>query len=490
MTTLDTLEPKPLWHHFHNLTTIPRPSKKETAACNYLKALAAERGLVCEQDKVGNILIRVPATPGLEGTPSVVIQNHIDMVCEKDQGTSFNFDTDPIPVYIDGDWIRARGTTLGADNGLGAAAALALIDDKSCQHGPLELLFTIDEETGLTGATHLDGSLIKSKIMLNLDSEEEGIFYIGCAGGVQCTINAPCRREAAGTDKTVALSIAIRGLRGGHSGLNIVDNRGNALKILALCLRKANQNSDIRIVELQGGSKHNAIPRESFASIVVPADRAADLRARFESEFKRILREFGAAEPGLTMEWKEGAPSPSQGISDEASTQRIINLLCALPHGVSSMNRDLVGLVETSSNLAIISTEESRFKIIASVRSSVEEAKTALLEQYSSVCTLAGVTLQAEGSYPAWRPNPNSPLLKRAQALWKEHQGTDTHATAIHAGLECGIILEKCPGMDVISFGPDIRGAHSPTECASIPSAGRFYAFLKQLLTNLAKSPL
>jgi dipeptidase D len=490
MTTLETLEPKPLWHYFHKLTTIPRPSKKEGAVLNYLKALAAERGLVLEQDKIGNVLIRVPATPGLERAPSVVLQNHVDMVCEKDQGTTVNFDTDPIPVYVDGDWIRARGTTLGADNGLGAAAALALIDDKSCQHGPLELLFTIDEETGLTGATHLDGSLIKSKIMLNLDSEEEGTFYIGCAGGVQCTIDVPCQREAQGNQKTTLVSIAIRGLRGGHSGLNIVDNRGNALKILARCLKNANQKGDLRILDLQGGSKHNAIPRESFASVALPADKAHDLHALFEAEFQRISREFGSSEAGLTMEWKELTASPSQRAADSNSTQRIINLLCALPHGVSSMNRDFVGLVETSSNLAIATTEESRVKLIASVRSSVEEAKTALLQQHISVCALADVTLQAEGSYPAWRPNAHSPLLKRAQALWKEISGKDSHATAIHAGLECGIILEKCPGMDVISFGPDIRGAHSPTECASIPSAGRFYNFLKQLLANLGSAPL
>jgi dipeptidase D len=488
MSKFGNIEPQLLWKYFEALTNIPRPSKKEAAVCEYIRRMAHERGLAVREDKIGNIVVCVPATKSYENSPSVVLQGHVDMVTEKNSETKFDFDTEPIPAYVDGDWIRTRGTTLGADNGIGVAAALALMDDVNSVHGPLELLFTIDEETGLTGATNLDGSVVKSKIMLNLDSEEEGIFYIGCAGGATGLFKQPAKVESVPAGE-VALSVAVRGLRGGHSGLNIIDNRGNALKLLARAIAAASAKSEFRIALFQGGSKHNAIPREAVAEIFVPPQNVAAVQSAVQKVSEVARREFGSAESGLdiTCEKLNLKKENAFTISD---SRKLVNLVLAFHHGVHSMSRDLPGLVETSSNLGIVNTDADGFAITTSVRSSIAEARDALAEEILSLCLVSGCEGRFTDGYPAWRPNPASPLLARAAALWESNTGHKPTATAIHAGLECGVILEKCPGMDILSFGPDIRNAHSPTECCHIPSTERFYVFLKELLASLAKNPL
>jgi dipeptidase D len=488
MSKFGKIEPALLWKYFEVLTDIPRPSKKEAAVCEYIKKAAKERKLEVREDKIGNLVVCIPATKGLEKAPSVVLQGHVDMVTEKNADTKLNFDTDPIPAYVDGEWIRTRGTTLGADNGIGVAAGLALMDDTACEHGPLELLFTIDEETGLTGATNLDGSMVKSKIMLNLDSEEEGIFYIGCAGGATGIFKFSANPESVPSGY-VALSVQVRGLVGGHSGLNIIDNRGNALKLLARALGSVFQKSEFRLVSFEGGSKHNAIPREATALVVVPSQNVVVVQNAIRQCAEAAKREFASAEPALCMTCEDVSAAPQQCFS-AAHSERFVNLILAYHHGVHTMSRDLHGLVETSSNLGIVNTNSNGFAITTSVRSSIAEARDALAEEILALNKVSGCEGYFTDGYPAWRPNPRSPLLARASRLWEAKTGAKPQATAIHAGLECGVILEKCPGMDILSFGPDIRNAHSPTECCHIPSTERFYVFLKELLASLAKEPL
>ncbi len=496
MSKFGNIEPALLWKYFEDLTNIPRPSKKETAVCNFIKQAAKERNLEVREDKMGDLVVCVPATPGFEKSPIVMLQGHVDMVTEKNADTDFDFDTQPIPAYVDGEWIRTRGTTLGADNGIGVAAALALMDEKSSIHGPLELLFTVDEETGLSGATNLDGSMIKSKIMLNLDSEEEGIFYIGCAGG--STGYAKLSAKSSLTpDHHTTFAVKVRGLMGGHSGMNIIDNRGNALKLLVRTLESISEKSDFRIATIQGGSKHNAIPREAFAEIALPTNKKPQVEAAVKA-FSNIAKcEFGSAENNLevTIEELKNSDKDSEKTNRKNTFEvqdslRLMQLLLAFPHGVHTMSRDLHGLVETSSNLAIIDTQKDGFAITTSVRSSIAEARDALANEILALCKLVGCEANFTDGYPAWRPNPHSPLLARATELWEKKTGQKPHATAVHAGLECGVILEKCPGLDILSFGPDIRGAHSPAECCHIKSTERFYVFLKDLLENIAKNPL
>jgi dipeptidase D len=487
MAKFGNIAPALLWQQFEAFCNIPRPSKKETAICNYIKKCAKDRGLTVREDAMGDLVVCIPATKGFENAPSVVMQNHVDMVTEKNAATQFDFDTQGIDAYVDGEWIRARGTTLGADNGIGCAAALALMDDTSCTHGPLELLFTVDEETGLSGATNLDGSMIKSKIMLNLDSEEEGIFYIGCAGGA--TGNLKCSAPMESTQGLTSLSVSVSGLLGGHSGLNIVDNRGNALKLLARALNAANAVTDIRIVSFEGGSKHNAIPREAFAHVKVETTRVTAIKEAISQAATLMKKEFGQSEASLNI-LCENAKDEATHAKSKQDTKRFINYILSFAHGVHTMSRDLPGLVETSSNLAIVRTTQSGFEIVTSVRSSIAEAKVALMEEISSSAILAGCQCEFGEGYPAWRPDPKSALLARSSALWQKKTGKAPHVTAIHAGLECGVILEKCPGLDVISFGPDIRGAHSPDECVHIESTKRFYDFLKELLEEIARKPL
>jgi len=489
MNRFEGLEPKYVFHYFNELLNIPRPSKHEDKVLAYLKDLAQKKGLEYRQDKAKNIVIKVPATRGFENAPTVILQGHLDMVAEKNSDVEFDFLKDPINAYVDGDWIKAKGTTLGADNGIGVAAALAFIDDPDAVHGPLEILLTVDEETGLTGASNLDGKILSGKIMLNLDSEEDGVFFIGCAGGANTVITLPVKLINV-SRKFKAFELKISGLLGGHSGLNIIDNRANAIKLLARVIKAAIKvKVELMLVDIKGGDKHNAIPREAFAVVAVNERHIKKFNVALNGEIERAKREFATADKDIKLDVTEFTKKVSKGINT-SDTSRVINLLLALPHGVLSMSREIKGLVETSSNLATIKMKGSKVEILTSSRSSVAEALDSVLMSIDSLVELYGGKTKGYGRYPGWRPNVDSPLLKKAVSVFKAIRGSEPHITAIHAGLECGIILEKVPGMDVISFGPEMHGVHSPNERLNIPSVGRFYEYLKKLLESIAREGL
>ncbi|MCX7945347.1 MAG: aminoacyl-histidine dipeptidase [Deltaproteobacteria bacterium] len=486
MNRFTNLEPKHVWHYFDTLLDIPRPSKHEDRVIMFLRELAQKKGLEFKQDRARNVVIKVPATKGYEHAPTVILQGHLDMVAEKNSDVDFDFLKQPIDAYIDGDWVKARGTTLGADNGIGVAAALALIDDSEAIHGPLEILCTVDEETGLTGASNLDPRILSGKIMLNLDSEEDGVFFIGCAGGANTIITLPVKQIAV-TKKFKFYEVKISGLLGGHSGLNIIENRANAIKLMARILKSAlNSKLELMIVDIKGGDKHNAIPRECFATVAVNEKHTKKFLEAINNEFEKSRVEFGNIDKEMKLDTKELSKRilKAMNLSD---TRKVINLILALPHGVISMSREIKGLVETSSNLATVKMRGRNVEILTSSRSSVSEALDAVLESINSLVELCGGKTKGYGRYPGWRPNIDSPLLKKAVSVFKNLRGNDPKITAIHAGLECGIIMEKIPGIDVISFGPEMHGVHSPQERLSISSVGRFYSYLKALLESIAK---
>jgi dipeptidase D len=480
---LANLEPAWLWKHFDQLRQIPRPSRKEERVREHVKAWAAERKFLVREDAVGNVCIVVPASKGHEKAPIIVVQGHLDIVAEKDKATEFDFDKDPIPVKIDGDWVVAPHTTLGADNGMGIAAAMAGVDDPSVVHGPLELLFTIDEETALTGASNLDPKIIKGRVLLNLDSEEDWSLFVGCAGGCTTTTKFPATRVAA-PGGYAALKIEITGLKGGHSGLAIHENRGNSIKILARVLRLWLQEHDVLVSSIEGGNKHNAIPREASAVAFVPTACLAQARELAATLRARALTEIATIDPGLEIKVTDVASAPAP--IDADGSRRLVGLLIGLPHGVISMSRDLAGLTETSTNLAVIQSDAKEVTITTSSRSSVEAALRFTLDQVASVVALAGAACTESGGYPGWQPNMASPLLKTCKDVYRELRGKDANVTAIHAGLECGIIGEKLGGADMISFGPLLEGVHAPGERVNIPSVARFWDFYKAVLKHLA----
>ncbi|HQP38977.1 MAG TPA: aminoacyl-histidine dipeptidase [Polyangiaceae bacterium] len=481
---LDNLEPSFVWKHFDQLRQIPRASGKEEKVLAHIKKWAADRKFAVREDSVGNLCVVVPATAGHEKARTVIVQGHVDMVAEKDKATTFDFDKDPIAVRIDGDWLIADHTTLGADNGLGVAAALASADDPSVVHGPMEILCTVDEETALTGATNLDPKLVEGRTLLNLDSEEDGTLFVGCAGGCNTEVDLPVKRAAAPSDH-VAVRVEITGLKGGHSGLAIHENRGNSIKVLARVLHEWLRKTDLRVDAMEGGNKHNAIPREASAVVTIPKAFAQEARELAALTQKKALTELVTIDPGLTVtvtEWKEPVAEPA----DPASTLRLIAMLIGLPHGVLAMSRDIPGLTETSTNVAIVKTDKAGFQVVTSTRSSVEAALRFGLDQAKAVVLLAGGTMSESGGYPGWQPNMSSPLLATCKSVFRELRGKEPHVTAIHAGLECGIIGEKLGGADMISFGPDLAGVHAPGEKVNIPSVARFWDFYKAVLRSLA----
>ncbi len=481
------LEPRLLWKHFDLIRRMPRPSKHEEKVVEAILAWAKEHGYEVRRDSVGNIVVAVPATPGHEDAPVVVLQGHVDMVCEKNSDVEHDFMNDPIDVVVDGDWVKARGTTLGADNGIGVAAAMAIADDPDAVHGPLELLFTIDEETGLTGAMGLDPSIVKGEIMLNLDTEEDGAVYIGCAGGADSTATFSLERRTAGAG-TEPFRLAVTGLRGGHSGVDIHENRANAIKLAVRTLLRAIENGvELELVSLEGGSKHNAIPREAFAVFRIPGEARETLEETVAKATGDFLQEFGSIDPDLKL-----AVEP---LTDEAAYQRpvvdtdrdrLLHALNGLPHGVMAMSRDVPGLVETSNNVAVITTGEDEAVLTTSHRSSVMPSLYAVQSQVRSVCLLAGAEVEVHDAYPGWKPNPDSPIVKKTVEVYERLFGTTPELKAIHAGLECGLLIEKKPGMDVVSIGPEIKNAHSPDEMVQISSVKKFYEHLKAVLADLA----
>lgn len=479
---LNDLEPRSLWGHFSALCAIPRPSKHEERVVAWVLDIASRHGWEPRRDGVGNIVLPVPATEGLEAAPVVVLQSHLDMVCEKNRDVEHDFMNDPIRPRIEDGWVYATGTTLGADNGIGVAAALAVATDPAVRHGPLELLFTLDEETGLTGAQGLDGSLLEGRILVNLDSEEDGKLFVGCAGGADCHLHWPFRPHPAPAG-FAPVSLRVAGLRGGHSGLNIHEERGNAIQLLVRTLRAARKAGiDVRVAGLQGGAKHNAIPREADASLAIPAGDRARLDEVVRDASSAFRGELAGVDPGLRIELVEGEKGPTL---DTADSDRLLDLLNAIPHGVLGMSRDVPGLVETSNNLAVVEHEDGEIVVTTSARSSVDSRMYAVVDRVGSLARLAGATAETTNAYPGWKPDLDSRGLRAVRTAWTELYG-EPEVTAVHAGLECGLLGEKVPGLDMISFGPQIEGAHSPDERVRIESVGKFWKALARSLELLA----
>ncbi|MGJ5817490.1 aminoacyl-histidine dipeptidase [Paludibaculum fermentans] len=478
---LADLQPQALWRHFEALSAIPRASEKEQAARAYVLAQAAALGLEVMQDAVGNVVVRKPARPGREGAPMAALQGHLDMVCEKNEGTAHNFDTDPIQLVLDGDWVKATGTTLGADNGVGVAAALAVMESTDVAHGPLEFVFTIDEESGLTGAAEFPNGLLRSKYFLNLDGEEEGALCIGCAGGLNTVARRTVELQPAPAGE--ALRIKVSGLQGGHSGLDINKGRGNAVRILGQVLQALLGSGPIAVADLQGGSKRNAIPREASAIVVVDPARIAELRATLTLWQDALRSDLGSFDAGLRIS-AEPASQPTRVLAD-ADARVVAELLASQHHGVLAMSPDVPGLVQTSTNLAIVGLKDVVVEIETSQRSPILSSKVAAARMVSTVFALAGFQTAQTGGYPGWKPEPGSEIVRLSKQVHHEVLGQTPELIAMHAGLECGVIGEKHPGMEMISFGPHIVDVHSPSERLKISSVEPFWRFLTGLLERI-----
>ena len=479
------LEPKALWKHFYALTQIPRPSKKEEKVIDFVKKFGEDLGLETIVDEVGNVIIRKPATPGMEDRKGIILQGHLDMVPQKNADTDHDFEKDPIDAYVDGEWVTAKGTTLGADNGMGVAAAMAVLEAKDLEHGPIEALFTIDEETGMTGAENLKPGLLKGDILLNMDSEDEGELYIGCAGGVNTNATMTYKEEPT-PEKTVAYQIAVKGLKGGHSGLDINLGRANANKVMNALLMTAAEKFDIRLASLQGGSLRNAIPRESFAVVVVPEDQK-DQFEQYVKEFTEIAKdEFKDTEPEMEIEAKLLDKVPEKVMSKE-DQQKLFKAVAEAPNGVIAMSKSVEGIVETSTNLAIVNVKDGKVEIATLQRSLVDADRDKIAEQMRKVFSEAGFEAVSNGEYPGWKPNPDSVILKEMKEIYNNKFGKVPEVKVIHAGLECGLLGAIYPNWDMISFGPTIRFPHSPDEKVNIATVQKFWDFLVETLKNVPK---
>jgi dipeptidase D len=481
MTFVADLDPKPLWGHFDEILTIPRGSKEEGEMRAFVVGVAKRNHLEHRIDATGNVVVKKPGTAGKESAPATILQAHLDMVNEKNSDVDFDFATDPIRPVREGAYLTADGTTLGSDNGIGVAAMLAIMEATDVVHGPLEFLFTIDEETGLTGAAGLDASLLSAKQLINLDSEEEGTLTVGCAGGADTDLTLTLDTEPAPVGAT-AHEVRLSGLHGGHSGVDIHLQRGNAVQLLARLLLGAEQPGFIASIE--GGNKHNAIPREAWATVVIPEGATGDFFARLEAVFEGVKAEFSVPEPGIQMR-VDAVPAPDTVWTAEAGA-RVLQLLVALPHGVAVMSNDIPGLVETSTNLAAVKCPGGTLKVLMSSRSSVASGLDWIREKIQAVATLAGADVVHHDGYPGWKPNLDSRLLGVVRSVHQRVLGTEPHVEAIHAGLECGLIGEMVPGMDMISIGPQIEFPHSPGERVKVDSVGRFYGLLTETLKELA----
>lgn len=481
--TIENLEPKLLWKHFAALSAIPRGSKNEAAAAAYVLAEAKRMGLPAKKDAVGNVIVTKPASPGRENAPVLVLQGHLDMVCEKNEATVHDFTKDGIKLLVNGEWLHADGTTLGADNGIGAAAALAVLESANIKHGPIEALFTIDEETGMTGAFGLDKKALKGTMMLNLDTEEEGAVYIGCAGGMDSVAKRKFK-PVPSTKGKKALRIKVTGLKGGHSGLEIATGLGNAHKILARALKLTMDTRGLELVSFDGGSKRNAIPREAFAIVYCPDSAKAALKkdlAKLEADCRA---ELGAVDPGLEI-LVEPVKTAATDVMKEKDARILVDFLHGCLHGTLAMTPGMPELVQTSTNLAIVETAKNTVTVSMSHRSSIESAKRDVGAMIKGYCEMAGFQIEQGTGYPGWKPNLDSKLLASAKEIHKELFRVEPHVKAVHAGLECGLIGEKFPRMDMISFGPTIMGAHSPTERVNIKSVESFWKYLVRMLEKL-----
>ncbi|MBN1337687.1 MAG: aminoacyl-histidine dipeptidase [Bacteroidales bacterium] len=479
---LKSLYPERLWHYFSEILTVPRPSKKEGKIIEYLLNFGNSLHLETLQDETGNILIRKPAMPGMEKLETVVLQSHIDMVCEKNAGTIHDFENDPIEAYIDGGWVKARGTTLGADDGIGIAAQLALLEAKDIPHGPVECLFTVDEETGLTGAFGLKPGWLKGTILLNLDSEDEGELFIGCAGGVDTVGEISYEPEKA-PEGWEWLRISITGLTGGHSGDDIHKGRANAVKLLNRFLWNAYRKFNIRMGQMDAGNLRNAIAREGFALFCCAPGQSAKIEEYCQNFRKIYQNEYKTTEPDLKVELTKA--QTGAGVWGIETQQKTLNALYACPHGVYAWSAGISGFVETSMNLASVKTNEHTIVITTSQRSSVESAKKDIRDMVASSLLLGDAAVKHSDGYPGWTPDPGSGIVRLTSRLYRNLFNKEPKVLAIHAGLECGLIGSVYPEMDMISFGPTIKGAHSPDERLEIETVAKFWDLLTDVLKNI-----
>ena len=471
------LEPKVVWNHFEDLNLVPRPSKKEERVIAFAKAFGENLNLETYVDPAGNVIIKKPASKGMENRKTVILQSHLDMVHQKNADTDFDFNTQGIQSYIDNDWVTAKGTTLGADNGMGVAAIMSLLSSDNIEHPAIEALFTIDEETGMTGAFELEKGILEGKVLLNLDTEDDDEFSIGCAGGIDT--NSEYKYELANTSsQDHAFQISVKGLKGGHSGMDIHLERGNANKIMNRLLDDISDHN-LRIAEIDGGSLRNAIPRESFATIVVDSDPTEKLN----QTAKHIKEEFAIADPDLQITIGS-AELPNTSMNSDDS-MKVIQSIRAVQNGVYRMSMAIEGLVETSSSLARVIVKEGTFSTQSLQRSSVESSKMDIAHTIGASFSMIGAVVEHTGSYPGWAPNPKSEILEIMVPLYKELYKEDPRVQACHAGLECGILNERYPGLDMISFGPTIRNPHSPDEKVHIASVDKFWSFLLEVLKRI-----
>ena len=480
------LKPELIWRCFDEITKVPRPSKHEDQIRAYLLDFAGKNGIEVKTDAVGNVLMRKPATPGHENAPTVVMQAHMDMVAEKNSDVEHDFLKDPIKTYIDGDWVKARGTTLGADNGIGMAGALAVMIDKTIEHGPLEALFTVNEEIGLEGAENLGEDMITGTMLLNLDSEDDGEIFVGCAGGIDTTATFEYKKSMAPKHFTY-FNISVSGLLGGHSGGDIHLGRANANKLVSRFIWECSQKYPVEVCAIRGGNLRNAIPREASAEFGVLSDHKDAVLADLEKYAGDIQGEYKGLEPGLKLEIRE-IPQPEFCIDSDTSLALVRSIYSA-PHGVYSMSRDLENLVETSTNLAAVKMEgDNKIVVTTSQRSSVESRKNDMAGQVEAHFQLAGAKVDHSDGYPGWAPNMESKIMKITAEAYEELYGVKPEIKAIHAGLECGLFLTKNPNLDMVSMGPTMRGVHSPDEKLLIPTVEKFYKHLCKVLEKVGKA--
>ena len=480
---IETLQPEAVWRHFSAICKIPRPSGHLEKITQYILDFGKNLGLETVLDKAGNVLIRKPATPGMENRKPVVLQGHMDMVPQKNADKVHNFETDPITSYIDGEWVTANGTTLGADNGIGISSILAILESETLKHGPLEALFTYDEETGMYGALGLQPDLLQAEILLNTDSEQEGELYMSCAGGIDLAASFKYKDEPYIPENEIALKIVISGLKGGHSGVDIHLGRANANKLLFRFLKYAVQEYDARLAWVSGGNLRNAIPREAEAVVTIPAEYKSDFLDEVADFEALYIHEYGLIEDDLTLTAEEtGLPD---FLIPEPIQDDLINAVVGCRNGVARMIPGVPEVVETSSNLAIVRSSEGSIEVLILIRSSSESMKQALVSSLESVFLLAGAKVETSGDYPGWEPNLNSPVLKVAKDVHKKVLGFDPEVKIMHAGLECGIIGAAYPNLDMISFGPTIKFPHSPDERVNIASVEHFWNFLTNLVENI-----
>ncbi|MCF2856108.1 aminoacyl-histidine dipeptidase [Pseudoalteromonas sp. SMS1] len=479
---ISNLEPKIVWQFFDQICSIPHPSKHEEALAQFIVEWANAQNLAVRRDKTGNVFIKKPATLGMENRKPVVLQAHIDMVPQKNDDTDHNFVTDPIKPFIDGEWVTADGTTLGADNGIGMASCLAVLAADDVAHGPLEVILTVDEEAGMTGAFGLEAGWLEGEILLNTDSEQEGEIYMGCAGGIDASMNLNIERQAK-HDNQVYLEISLKGLKGGHSGVDIHTGRANANKLLARALKHHLTDIEFQVVEFKGGSLRNAIPREAYVTLALKDEDVNKVVTAIQDVETLMQQELAAIETGLSFLTKQVESSLSPLTTQ--STAKLLSILNACPNGVVRMSDDIKGVVETSLNLGVISTSQDTIEILCLIRSLIDSGRKDVEGTLTSLAELAGAQIEFSGAYPGWKPEPDSELIHIFRDMYEGIYGNKPDIMVIHAGLECGLFKEPYPDMDMISFGPTIKFPHSPDEKVNIESVGLYWQQMKALLTNI-----